>query len=77
MKKEYEIRHYPDNNPAWSVEAFWTNKEGDGGSKIEGKFYNRKNARLFLKALKAKYGKPPKVKKQDSWPNRFRTARGW
>lgn len=76
MNKEYEIRHYPDNNPAWQVEAFWTNRHGDEESKTEGEFYNRKNARLFIKALKSKYGKPPKAKK-PSWPNRFRTARGW
>jgi hypothetical protein len=63
MKKAYEIRHYPDNNPAWAVESFWTDKYGNEISSTEGEFYNRKNARLFIKALKSKYGKPPKAKK--------------
>jgi hypothetical protein len=68
MNKEYEIRHYPTDNPAWRVEAFWINREGYEDSRVEGEFYNRKNARLFLKALKGKFGKPPKRKSTLSWP---------
>ncbi len=60
MNKEYELRHYPLNNPAWSVESFWTNRYGDEESAVEGEFRGRKNARLFLKALKDS--------KRPSWP---------
>lgn len=69
MKKEYEIRHYPDNNPAWVVDSFWTDREGYEQSRTEGKFPNRKNARLFMKAIKGKYGKPPRARRNlPSWP---------
>jgi len=72
MKKAYEIRHYPDNNPAWQVESFWTDKEGYEQSACEGEFYNRKNARLFIKALKDATKKPmlkakTKVKLKGMW----------
>lgn len=63
MKKEYEIRHYLFTNPAWQVESFWTNRYGDENSKVEGEFYSRKNARLFLKALK----EAQRPKKNPPW----------